>query len=256
MRLIPLLLLSLAWPLTLQADDAMELRVGQLPPTRDLTAEPVYRDFTLGQKIYRQTESRALSRAAVVNRSESVEFEIFNAWVTTHGDLDYDGYFHHISIGFDADVNSDVVEAVYAKLYLSRDGGPWFLFSTTELYEIEGNDGGDIYEIYGELVDGFQPGYYSVLIELHSLYHPGIVSERQVDLDDYGQPIALEDTGYDEPYTEVYIEQHHHTGGLNLMGILVLGGLWLLKKLQRPAMSEDRPPKQGENSDPKILNQM
>jgi hypothetical protein len=223
----------LLWPLATLADTGMTLRSEHHPPIAASLQEPAPRELSLTHKQYRQADNPLRGRTAAARDSHAVEFEIFDAWVSTEGDRDRDGYFHHVAIGFDADVNADVVEAVYAKVYLSQDGGPWFLFSTTDLFEIHADDGSDFYEIYTELVEGFAPGYYSVLIELHGLYHPGIVSERQVDHDEFGQPIALEDTGYDEPYSEVVVEEHyHHAGSLNFAGLLLLTVMAAIRKLR------------------------
>jgi hypothetical protein len=215
------------------ADPGMTLSSEHRPPAATYDQQTAPRELNLAQRQYRQTDNSLRSRPAAARYSNTVEFDIFDAWVSTDGDLDHDGYFHHIAIGFDADVDADVVEAVYAKIYLSQDGGPWFLFSATDLFEIHADDGSDYYEIYSELIEGFPPGYYSVMIELYGLYHPGIISERQVDLDQSGRPIALEDSSHDEPYTEVVIEEHHdHAGSVNLAGLLLLVGLATIRKLR------------------------
>ena len=56
------------------------------------------------------------------------------------------------------------------------------------------------------------------MIELHSLFHAGIVSQRRIGLDQIGLPISLEDLSYDEPYAEpVYVAtvEQDYSGGFD-----------------------------------------
>lgn len=159
------------------------------------------------------------------------EFDIFDAWIDLSGDLDYDGYYHQIRVTFDADVNSEV-ETVYVKLYLSREGGDWYQYATSDLFEIYYDSVDDTYEVVSELIEGFSPGYYDVMIELHSLYHPGIVATRILDSFSSGIDIALEDLQHDEASRDVIIDDgyaHGHSGSLSLAGLIMLGLLFLIK---------------------------
>jgi hypothetical protein len=172
------------------------------------------------------------SNRITITYTDPVQFDLFDAWVDLSGDLDQDGYYHNIKVSFDADVNTPTTEAVYAKIYLSYQGGPWFPLSTTDLFEIHGNSADDSFEIINELEQGFEPGDYEVLIELHSLYHSGIVSERIVQLDRSGYLITLEDLDHDQPpYTVTYVDSYGYSvsGSFSGAGLLLLGLLTLLK---------------------------
>ncbi len=165
--------------------------------------------------------------------SDPVLFDLFDAWVDLSGDLDQDGYYHNIRVSFDADVNTQTTEAVYAKIYLSYQGGPWFLLSTTDLFEIYSNSANDSYEIFNELEQGFASGDYEVLIELHSLYHSGIVSQKIVQLDKAGYLITLEDLERDQPsYSVVYVDSYSYgvSGGFSAFSILLLGLMLGIKR--------------------------
>jgi hypothetical protein len=167
------------------------------------------------------------------NYTDSVQFELFDTWVDISGDLDQDGYYHHIKVSFDADVNTQTTEAVYAKIFLSYQGGPWFQLSTTDLFEIYSNSADDSFEILNELEQGFEPGDYEVLIELHSLYHNGIVSQRVVQLDRSGYLITLEDLDHDQPaYSVEYVDSYEYaavSGSFSSVGLLLLGLLGMFR---------------------------
>jgi len=173
------------------------------------------------------------------NHGSLIEFEIFDAWVELTGDIDHDGFFHRVKTTFDADVNSPV-ETVYAKLYLSYEGGPWQQFADSELYEIYHDSIADTYEVVGELIEGYPPGYYEVLIELHSFYHAGVVASRMISSDVEGYAISLEDLSYDEAYIQdnVYYQPDYivGAGSISWPGILILGFLIIIKFRYFPSL--------------------
>jgi len=83
--------------------------------------EAVSRAQTAESENY--TASAAVQKfAGVANRHDQL-FEIYDADVHTISDFDGDGYHHKINVYFDVDVSYDSA-TVYAKLYLSREGGP------------------------------------------------------------------------------------------------------------------------------------
>jgi hypothetical protein len=91
---------------------------------------------------------------------------IFDAHTVVSRDDDEDGYYHRIKVVFDADTSGDEVW-VYARLYLSLEGGPWNHYYTTETFSVEGDVSDDAYEVVTRLTDGYPTGYYDVLIELY-----------------------------------------------------------------------------------------
>ncbi len=196
--------------------------------------------------ISAQSKSRTIDNPAAsistlsyrtANHDIAVEFEIFDAWVELSGDIDNDGYFHRINTTFDADVNTPL-ETVYAKLYLSYEGGPWQQYADSDLFEISYDSINDTYEIVSELIEGYPPGYYDVLIELHSLYHEGIVASRIITQDTDGYLLTIEDQQHDEyyveeyyyPETDLYIETGVvHAGSFTWTGIIILALLLMIK---------------------------
>ncbi|MEW8027396.1 MAG: choice-of-anchor H family protein [Candidatus Thiodiazotropha sp.] len=94
------------------------------------------------------------------------ELSIFDAHTVISRDDDDDGYYHRLKVIFDADTSGDEVW-VYARLYLSLEGGPWNHYYTTDLFPVEGDASDDEYEVVTRLLDGYPTGYYDVLIELY-----------------------------------------------------------------------------------------
>ena len=155
---------------------------------------------------------------------DSVDFVIYDASSELFYDLDRDGFFHGFAITFDADVSAGWAD-VYARLYLSRNGGPWNLYFTTRVFSILDADSGDAYEVVTDLDTGYPTGDYDVLIELYD-------ADSGDFLTDYGPAddaslawLPLEDAGLDIPY---YEHGYHGGGGTGpaLLVFLALLAAW------------------------------
>ena len=157
----------------------------------------------------------------IANRHDQ-HFWIYSADVELISDLDGDGFHHALNVVFDVDVDYDFA-TVYSKLYLSREGGPWIQYTTSDLYEIFEDRSSDTYEVTTELIDGYPSGYYAVLIEIYSLNHGGIVASEVYDHHNLGKDIMLEDLHRDEVFffEEVVIVTEHGAGSFSLF-------IWLL----------------------------
>lgn len=203
----------------LQADTSLDLR--QVLEE----SEPVTRAKPGRDESYAVSPDAA-RQAGIANRYDQL-FEIYDADAVLLSDLDGDGFHHALNVYFDVDVNYDGA-TVYAKLYLSREGGPWHQYFTTDLFHIHGDDLGDAYEVETELIDGYEPGYYAVLIEIYSLDHAYMVASEVLDYHYLGRDLPLEDYYRDEPYE--YYDSYSvsvsgsgasDAGGLLLMLLLV-----------------------------------
>lgn len=158
-----------------------------------------------------------------------VHFELFDAWIALSGDLDDDGFYHRINVTFDADVDTEL-ETVYVKLYLSHEGGDWYQYATSDLFNIHYDSEDDTYQVLTELIEGYPPGYYDVLIDLHSLHHSGIVASLIVVADEDGYGITLEDLEHDEEYRDVtHIESYGVSGSFSLSVLVLLALLVWIK---------------------------
>jgi len=170
------------------------------------------RDTTATQGIDTQT--------VIANRHDQL-FSIYDASVALLSDIDADGYHHAINVSFDVDVSYDSA-TVYAKLYLSRDGGPWSQYHTTDMFNIFGNNFSDAYEVTTELLEGYPPGFYDILIEVFSLNHAGMVASKVLDYNYLGRDVLLEDLSRDEGIFVEEVSFSHGAGSFSLIWLLLV----------------------------------
>ena len=185
--------------------------------------EPVVKPTPTSTENYADSAA-ALRLAGIANRHDQL-FEIYDADVQLTGDFDGDGFHHALNVYFDVDVNYGDA-TVYAKLYLSREGGPWSQYFTTDLFQIYGDDVADAYEVETELVDGYPPGYYAVLVEIYSLDHAYMVTSEVLDYYYLGRDVTLEDIYWDEAEIGFYgeVSVSHGAGSIStlLMFFLII----------------------------------
>ena len=115
---------------------------------------------------------------------------------------------------------------VYAKLYLSYEGGPWNYYASSDDFHIHGDSELDIYVVETELAEGFPAGYYDIRIELYDAeYGDWLLTYGPYD-DDSLSALPLEDSVYDDVYyssaytTEVIVAGH---GGISVWLLAVFG---------------------------------
>jgi hypothetical protein len=228
-----LILSMLSWMLALapaQAEETLQSSrsAGKLRQDQqtDLSAE-LERSEAIVRIKPTEAEDYASSTQArqfdgVANRHDQL-FEIYTADVRLIADLDGDGYHHALLVSFDVDVNYQDAD-VYAKLYLSREGEPWGQYFTTGLFHIHGDSDEDVYEVETELLEGYYPGYYAVLIEIYSLDHAYMVASQVLDYYTLGRDLPLESLDRDEIYTATYaeVEVSGHAGSAGWMLALFL----------------------------------
>ncbi len=113
----------------------------------------------------RKSAAMSMQSSGAVAQSANVDFWFYSVDVELFNDHDRDGYFHGIDLWFDADTYFAFAE-VYAVVYLSKDGGPWNEYAVTDDFTLWGSSSEDDYVIVTELVSGYPPGSYDILIEL------------------------------------------------------------------------------------------
>jgi hypothetical protein len=136
----------------------------------------------------------------------NADFAIYSATTFLIDDFDADGFYQTFSVAFDADIYSytyNQVSEVYALLYLSKNGGPWRHYFTTDDFLIEGESDLDEYEVITTFRSGYRADYYDVLIDLYQVGYSDIVATYSSDDSNALYALPLESANYDEPYIEV-----------------------------------------------------
>lgn len=192
----------------------------------ELTTEVKKQDLVInqapGEQQTRETTTTQSNDGdtTIANRSDQY-FSIYDANVSLLSDLDGDGFNHALNVSFDVDVSIDSA-TVYAKLYLSRDGGPWSQYHTTDLFSITGDNYSDAYEVTTELVEGYPPGYYDVLIEVFSLNYAGVVTSQVLDYYYLGKDVMLEDLSRDQGYYYEEVSYSYGAGSFSMIWLLLI----------------------------------
>jgi len=184
-----------------------------------------------------QNRKEALTQAqqqkSVTNNSiRHLEYRIYDAHTHLIGDEDNDGYYQKFSITFDADSESSYWETVYAKLYLSSDGGnTWLHYFTTKDFIIEDNASYDDYEVVTTLYNGYPAGEYDVLIDLyeHDDEHHIVATYSSFDDNDLFA-LPLESKNYDARGTTPSSKSHGSGGGSFNVFILMSMILMVIKR--------------------------
>ena len=172
-------------------------------------------------------EIQQITKANLLTQPESrnyaPEFTIYNAFAILQDDFDRDGYYQTFSVIFDADIYSydgnDIGE-VYARLYLSEDGGPWFHYYTTNNFIIHSDSDQDEYEVITNFKEGYSPSHYDILIDLYQVGYAGIVASYSSEDNQALYALPLESADHDQVYVDaVYI---HHGGSLSALSLIML----------------------------------
>ena len=235
-----------------------------MPAQADETTTPVVKSITYAAKA----ELDELSRKADLDMAETQSLEllvqqgfraesvpsailvsnisyhyggditIYDAFTTLISDFDHDGFYHRFSVAIDADTIYST-SWVYAKLYLSYEGGPWNYYATSDDFHIHGDSELDIHVVETELAEGFPAGYYDILIELYDAEYGDLLHSYGPYDDDSLSTLPLEDSVYDSDYyttgitTEVVVAGH---GGISfcLLAVFAVAGVLRLYRSNRP----------------------
>lgn len=170
-----------------------------------------------------------------MSRSYPPEFTIHNAFTTLLDDFDGDGYYRTFSVVFDADIysyDSNDSSPVYARLYLSENGGPWIHYYNTDDFIIHSDSDQDEYEVITTFMSGYESGNYDVLIDLYQVGYDGIVATYSSDDNSALYALPLESADYDQVYVDTVAV--HHGGSLSSWLLIILFSL-LAIRLYSPA---------------------
>jgi len=176
-----------------------------------------------------RTESGSAEKLTLTTSyMHSGNFSIYTVDTNLISDMDYDGFYHRFSITIDADTSYTDAD-VYAKIYLSYEGGPWNYMASSDIYHIHSDSAQDAFTIETELTDGFYAGYYDVRIELYDAnYNEWVLSYGPYD-DSSISTLPLEDS-YNDNFYDNFDEYSHTTTEVFVSGHGSMGG-WLLLAL-------------------------
>jgi len=147
--------------------------------------------------------------AQITTQDYFADFALYGATSLVQDDLDGDGFYQTLSVTFDADIFSYTANPfgeVYALLYVSKNGGPWTHYFTTDDFVIESDSELDEYEVITTFLSGYSTDHYDVLIDLYQVGYSDIVASLSSDDSNALYALSLESAEYDEPYVETYIE--------------------------------------------------
>ncbi|WP_394147530.1 choice-of-anchor H family protein [Shewanella atlantica] len=162
------------------------------------------------------------------------QFSIYEASSRLFTDNDFDGFYQTFSVTFDADLigfGSYERADVYAELYLSRNGGPWVHYYSTDIFTIIGDSADDDFEVLTTLHTGYPTDHYDVLIDLYEVGFDDIVATISSDDTDNLYALPLESSDRDAVYIGDSSSEGHGGGSLSLLGLLVLGCVSLKRRL-------------------------
>ena len=234
----PLLLIGLlALPsITLASDNTSSIK--SISYASDAVIDASFKDallqlaetsvITSSAKEGSRTESGSAEKLTLTTSyMHSGNFSIYNVNTNLISDMDYDGFYHRFSITIDADTSYTDAD-VYAKIYLSYEGGPWNYMATSDIYHIHSDSAQDAFTIETELTDGFHAGYYDVRVELYDAdYNEWVLSYGPYD-DSSINALPLEDSYNDNFYDN--FDEYNHTTEVFVSGHGSMGG-WLLLAL-------------------------
>lgn len=109
--------------------------------------------------------AKSFPREIVKRANEAHLLWIYDAGVTLFRDTDNDGYYQSLDLSFDVDTNLGHAY-VFAVVYLG-DQYTYKEIHTTSVFSIYGDSAGDEFIISSELLQGFPPNDYDILIEVY-----------------------------------------------------------------------------------------
>ena len=170
----------------------------------------------------KQPKESSLAKSKNYSISAYTDFSIYGATALLQDDYDSDGFYQTFSVSFDADIVSYTTrpwDEVYALLYISKNGGPWTHYYTTDNFIIEGDTDLDEYEVITTFLSGYSTDHYDILIDLYQEGYGDIVASYSSDDSNVLFALPLESADYDEPYIEVI--EVSHGGSFSIVTIIL-----------------------------------
>lgn len=189
-------------------DEAVQL-------AKDSTIRSVERTTPLPSLSAFKAKARA-AIPAVVN----ADTWIYDSWVTVSQDRDFDRYYTRFDLELDVDTIFSV-QPIYAVVYLGRND-VFESVSVSSVFDIFGNTDTDSVRIEHELVSGYIPHDYEILVEVYDAISDELiaVSDGQNDAD--LAFVSLESENYDSPPVDTVVVVEEHGGSVTIWFIAFL----------------------------------
>lgn len=169
-------------------------------------------------------KKNGLSSSTLQDGPQCCDYWIYDTITELFDDFDGDGYYTYLRVIFDVDTYFSEAE-VYANLYLARSDEPWSLYYETDVFTLFGSSGNDDYEVETELVSGYPPGYYDVLIEVYDAYTSELVISYGPSESTALSLLPIESVSYDTVAPVTVIVSDGHGGGGTLSFAMIF---WLM----------------------------
>ncbi len=213
--------LPLAAATTASADEHIVRAVSGYQIERDADALRDIGSFTEHTVTPAKRPMRAKEGVSFTASAFLSDHWLYEAGVDMFFDADNDGYYRYLRVTFDVD--SYFAKAwVYGALYLSADGVVWDLLHETEDFRVDGETADDAYEVEVELVSGYPPGEYDLLLEIYDA-DTGVFQDELGPADTSAFALLpLEDRAHDTAPPVVVVHEHGGGGAMSMPVLLAL----------------------------------
>ena len=170
-------------------------------------------------------------RSAITSVVNS-DFWIYDAWIETYNDTDYDGYASTLSVHIDVDTIYGEAP-VYAVLYLG-DAEQFYEIHDSSAFYIYGDSTTDEFVIETDLISGYQPFDYDIMIEIYDATTNELVAIADHTTDADLSYVSLESDNYDVVIVEqeTVVEVREYGGALYWPILAGLFGLALWRRMR------------------------
>lgn len=193
---------------------------------KPLTAESQASQKTKSDKREKLATLTSKSRESTQSLNET-EFWIYDSWVSVANDYDYDGYYTTLTVEFDADTVFASVP-VYAVIYLGRND-VYDSIHVTSTFSIYGEASDDAFIVESDLLSGFPPREYDILIELYDAHSDVLLAASDGYWDADLAYVSLESENYDV-VEETVVVVEEHGGALFIPALLALFGVAVYRR--------------------------
>ena len=161
---------------------------------------------------------------------------VYSGYTELYDDFDDDGFYSFLRVN--VDIDTDFVDSdLYVEVYLRGSTGGWLMIYESEVFTIHGTSAFDDYEVESELLSGFTPDYYDVLVEVYDAYSGDLVASHGPLENSAFALLPLEDVNRDGAIAPAVVASSGSSGGgsLSIAGLLLLAGLYLARRRRHSA---------------------